>query len=113
MQTIVGNMWKKCSTSPSTVCGSLAAGVESFLPHEHFPWFREARIREILSVELRHGQHLYWPEPDADLHIARLANVEHYPLVARSLPRPCARMSAVRMQVLSSIPGRNQPLRVA
>lgn len=55
---------------------------EHFLPHEDFPWFKKARIEDILNVELLHGVHLYWPALDIDLTVDSLENPRKYPLVA-------------------------------
>lgn len=55
-------------------------GVEYFLPYDQYPWFKEARVGEILNVELFHETHLHWPELDIDLSIDILANPEKYPL---------------------------------
>lgn len=53
---------------------------EYFLPYTEYPWFRDARLREILQVELLHGNHLRWPALDVDLCIESLANPEAFPL---------------------------------
>jgi hypothetical protein len=55
---------------------------EHFLPHEDFPWFKKAKIEDILDVELLHGVHLYWPALDIDLTVDSLRNPRKYPLVA-------------------------------
>jgi len=55
---------------------------EYFLPHEDFPWFKKARVEDILNVELLHGVHLHWPALDVDLTIDSLENPAKYPLVA-------------------------------
>jgi len=54
---------------------------EYFLPYDKFPWFREAKIAEILDVELQHGFHLHWPKLDVDLEIASLEAPEQFPLI--------------------------------
>ncbi len=59
---------------------------EYFLDFDHFPWFRRARLDELFSVELLHGDHLHWPELDVDLDLDRIQSPENYPLVARSDP---------------------------
>lgn len=59
-------------------------GSEHFLPYEDFPWFRQAKIQEVLHVELNHGSHLHWPELDVDLSVDSLDNPGRYPLVAES-----------------------------
>ncbi|MEI8372696.1 MAG: DUF2442 domain-containing protein [Planctomycetota bacterium] len=54
---------------------------EFYLPYEKYPWFRNARISEIIDVELLHGFHLYWPELDVDLEIASLEDPSQFPLI--------------------------------
>jgi hypothetical protein len=54
---------------------------EYFLPYSEFPWFKEAKIKEILNVQLLHGYHLYWPQLDVDLEIDSLNNPQSYPLI--------------------------------
>jgi hypothetical protein len=54
---------------------------EYFLAFEEYPWFKNAKLKEILKVKLLHGCHLYWPDLDVDLEIACLANSAHYPLI--------------------------------
>jgi hypothetical protein len=56
---------------------------EYFLPYDEFPWFREARIADVLNVELLHGDHLHWPAMDVDLSLDCLEHPEQYPLVWR------------------------------
>lgn len=56
---------------------------EYFLPCEEFPWFHEARILDVLNVELLHGDHLHWPTLDVDLSVESLEHLEQYPLVWR------------------------------
>ena len=60
----------------------LAGETEYFLPFEKFPWFRDAKVGEILDVELSHGFHLHWPKLDVDLEIASLEKPEDFPLIA-------------------------------
>ncbi len=54
---------------------------EYFLPQEMFPWFKNARLSEILDVELLHDFHLHWPKLDIDLDLASLENPTRFPLV--------------------------------
>lgn len=56
-------------------------GKEYFLPYEEYPWFRDAKIKEILNVQFIHGSHLRWPDLDIDLEIDSLENPEKYPLI--------------------------------
>jgi len=57
---------------------------EHFLPHEDFPWFRKAKVEDILNVELLHGVHLHWPTLDIDLTLDSLENPGKYPLIAEA-----------------------------
>ena len=54
---------------------------EYFLPYEDFPWFRQAKVDQILNVELLHGDHLHWPELDVDLSLDALAQPDAFPLI--------------------------------
>jgi hypothetical protein len=53
---------------------------EYFLSFEEYPWFKDAKVKEILNVNLLRGFHLYWPDIDVDLEIESLANPANYPL---------------------------------
>lgn len=55
---------------------------EYFLPYADYPWFKDARVSEIIKVELLHGVHLHWPSLDVDLTVDSLENPGKYPLVA-------------------------------
>ncbi len=54
---------------------------EYFLSYEDFPWFREAKVADILNVELAHETHLYWPALNVDLCIESLKHPEQFPLI--------------------------------
>lgn len=54
-----------------------------FLPHEQFPWFADARVRDVCRVELQHGHVLHWPVLDIDLELESLEHPEAWPLVWR------------------------------
>jgi hypothetical protein len=53
---------------------------EYFLPYDEYPWFRDAKVKEILNVTFAHGHHLNWPDLDVDLEIDALDNPQNYPL---------------------------------
>ncbi len=53
---------------------------EYFLSYDEYPWFKEAKVGEILNVQLLHGFHLHWPELDVDLEIDSLSNPQQHPL---------------------------------
>jgi len=61
----------------------LCCGVEYFMPYTQFPWFKNARVADILNVkQLQHG-HLYWPDLDVDLGVDSIDNPQRFPLLAR------------------------------
>ena len=53
---------------------------EYFLSFTKYPWFKNARISDIINVKLSHGHHLCWPELDVDLTTEILDSPEKYPL---------------------------------
>jgi hypothetical protein len=80
----------------------LVLGEEFFLPFEEYPWFQDARIREIQNVELLFDSHLHWPDLDVDLELEALAHPERYPLKyeageATGRPRPRQRARRGRL----------------
>jgi hypothetical protein len=54
---------------------------EYFLPDDEYPWFRNARIAEIMNVQLLHGHHLRWPDLDVDLDLESLEKPQQFPLI--------------------------------
>ncbi len=54
---------------------------EYFLPYDEYPWFKEAKVKDILNVQLLHEHHLYWPNLDVDLEIESLDEPQNYPLI--------------------------------
>lgn len=56
---------------------------EYFLPYEHFPWFKDAKVKEILNVAQEAPEHLHWPDLDVDLSLSSIQEPEKYPLVAK------------------------------
>jgi hypothetical protein len=62
----------------------LVRGKEYFLPYEEYPWFRDARVRDILNVTLGLADHLHWPDLDVDLCVEALEHPESFPLTDRS-----------------------------
>ena len=57
---------------------------EVFASFAEFPWFEQASIRELTTVELPSPHHLYWPELDIDLAVDSLDHPNRYPLVSGS-----------------------------
>lgn len=54
---------------------------EYFLPYEDYPWFKNAKVDQVLNVQLPHEDHLHWPELDVDLCVESLEQPANYPLV--------------------------------
>jgi hypothetical protein len=59
---------------------------EYFLPYEQYPWFKEARIADVLNVTLAHEDHLHWPALGVDLCVESLDHPEDFPLIYRDRP---------------------------
>jgi hypothetical protein len=55
-------------------------GKEHYLPYDHFPWFIDATVRQILHVERHPKDHFHWPELDVDLTLDMIDSPEKYPL---------------------------------
>ena len=58
-------------------------GAEYFLPYEEYPWFKDARLADIIDVRLLHKDHLHWPALDVDLSVKSLRDPDSYPLIYR------------------------------
>jgi hypothetical protein len=57
---------------------------ELFLPFNEFPWFKDASLPAVLTVEIHHAGHLYWPDLDVDLTLESIRHPEKYPLKFKS-----------------------------
>ena len=55
---------------------------ELCLPFAEFPWFRTARVSDILRVEPCGPGGVRWPTLDVDLTLASMRHPERYPLIA-------------------------------
>ena len=53
---------------------------EFFLPFDEFPDFKNAKIADILNVQIEHGEYLFWPTLGIDLELESIKNPERYPL---------------------------------
>lgn len=58
-----------------------ANGKEYFLPYNDFPWFEEAKVSDILDVQLLNHFHLYWPKLDIDLDLNSIEDTSRTPLI--------------------------------
>ncbi len=55
-------------------------GTEYFLSYEEYPWFKQARVSDVMNVRLINENHLEWPELDVDLELESLDQPDKYPL---------------------------------
>jgi len=55
-------------------------GKEFLMTYKDYPWFKEAKIKDILDVKLLNKTHLYWPELDIDLDVKTVESPGKYPL---------------------------------
>jgi hypothetical protein len=69
---------------------------ELFISYDKFPWFQDATVREITSVERPSPGHLYWPGLDIDLAVESIENPERFPLISRARPKPLQRTGPPR-----------------
>jgi hypothetical protein len=67
---------------------------ELFVPFKEFPWFQDARIREIMSVERPSPHHLRWPDLDIDLAVESIEHPDRFPLRSRARPQQSLRRPA-------------------
>lgn len=56
---------------------------ERFVAFEHFPWFQNAAIGQLLNVVLPSPHHLYWPDLDIDLTVESIDDHERFPLITK------------------------------
>lgn len=56
---------------------------EYFLDYGQFPWFRDARIAEIIQVEAVTDSVLHWPALDVDLSLDIIEHPDRYPNVSK------------------------------
>lgn len=56
---------------------------ELFIAYAEFPWFKQATLAQITTVERPTQNHLYWPLLDVDLAVESILNPSQFPLVAK------------------------------
>ena len=56
-------------------------GKEYMLPFTQYPWFKGARVAEVLNLRLLHANHLYWPDLDVDLGLEVLDDPDKFRLM--------------------------------
>lgn len=57
---------------------------ELFVPFAEFPWFKQATLEQITTVEWPSANHLYWPLLDVDLAVDSIRDPSQFPLIAKS-----------------------------
>ena len=57
---------------------------ELLVPFDQFPWFKQATIEQITSLEHPSPDHLYWPELDVDLCVDSIRRPGDFPMMARN-----------------------------
>lgn len=57
---------------------------ELFFPSAEFPWFKQATMEQLTTIECPAPNHLYWPLLDVDLAVESIRNPGQFPLVAKS-----------------------------
>lgn len=58
-------------------------GNDYFVSYNRLPWMRNARISEVLNVQLSGKSAIEWPELDIDLEIESLQHPERFPLIMK------------------------------
>jgi uncharacterized protein DUF2442 len=81
---------------------------ELFVPFRDFPWFKDASISEITSVQLPSPHHLYWPDLDVDLAVDSIEHPEKYPLVSKARPHQRLQPTKARGKSGKSKPSRTR-----
>ena len=56
---------------------------ELLLPFDQFPWFKQATVEQLTTVEWPTPDHLYWPQLDVDLSVSSIRRPQDFPLVSR------------------------------
>ncbi|MBM4327993.1 MAG: DUF2442 domain-containing protein [Deltaproteobacteria bacterium] len=57
---------------------------ELFLSFDEFPWFKNAPLQAILSVQLQGREQLHWPDLDVDLTLDSIRHPDSYPLIYKA-----------------------------
>ena len=62
----------------------LLLGDEDLLvPFDQFPWFKQATVEQLTTVEWPTPDHLYWPQLDVDLSVSSILRPQDFPLVSQ------------------------------
>jgi len=58
-------------------------GNDYFLSYNRVPWFKDARISDVLNVNMLGRNAIEWPTLDVDIEIDSLKHPERFPLVMK------------------------------
>lgn len=61
-------------------------GHDYFLSYNRVPWLKDARISDVLNIEISGRAAIAWPALDVDLEIESLKHPERYPLLMKRSP---------------------------
>ena len=57
---------------------------ELFVAYADFPWFKQATVEQVTTVERPSTDHLYWPLLDVDLSVTSIRDPTSFPLISKS-----------------------------
>lgn len=57
-----------------------------FISYNRIPWLKDARISDVLNIEISGRSAITWPALDVDLEIESLKHPERYPLLMKRSP---------------------------
>ncbi|MBQ0023325.1 MAG: DUF2442 domain-containing protein [Prevotellaceae bacterium] len=58
-------------------------GNDYFVSYNRLSWLRDARVSEVLNVQMSGRTAIEWPSLDIDLEIESLKHPERYPLIMK------------------------------
>lgn len=61
-------------------------GNDYFISYNRIPWLRDARISDVLNIQISGRSAIAWPALDVDLEIDSLKHPERYPLLMKRSP---------------------------
>lgn len=61
-------------------------GNDYFISYNRMPWLKDARISDVLNVQMSGRAAIEWKNLDVDLEIESLKHPERYPLIMKRSP---------------------------
>lgn len=61
-------------------------GNDYFISYNRMPWLKDARISDVLNVQMSGRSAIEWKNLDVDLEIESLKHPERYPLIMKRSP---------------------------